>query len=277
LTGQSMGGMSSLQWAMKNGKYKLGEYRPAAIAPCSAGGARSSYAELDAEVPTLLMWGYEDDIAPATLWQGYDRHNNYLPDSTTFQTQIVSGTEMQFFEQEALKVTGKWPTNKCDYSCTTGTRADKKMCCLVLWANALTGGELLKGSAAQTSLQASRELGCANDMGELTGLGGSAFMWEGVLSTLRGVVGNASLDMMTLQFNPPDVSVVPDAFQKTNDMLCADVPNKHQQDIRVCIFRGTHTYPWKSDWTNDWIEGGGQVFHDFVWKGFLKEGKLKRS
>jgi len=278
LTGQSMGGMSSLQWAMGKGPYALGEYRPAAIAPCSSGAARSSYAKLDAEVPTLLMWGYQDDIAPPTLWSAYDRYNKFLPRSTTFLTQVVSGAQKEFLKKAALQVTGnKWPTNDCEYSCTKGTAEDKKMCCLMLWANALTGGELLKGSAAQTSLQDSHMLGCANDMGELTALDPSAFMWEGVLTTLRGIVGDTSLDMMTLEFNPPNVSIVPDAMQKTNDMLCADVPNKNNKDIRVCLFQGSHTYPWKSEWDNDWIEGGGQVFHDFVWKGFLKEGEVKRS
>lgn len=269
LTGQSMGGMSSLQWAMHSGTYDLGKYRPAAIAPCSAGAARAHLAKLDAQVPTLLMWGYEDSVAPPTVWAGYDRDNEYLPTSAAFETLILD-TKLQ---EQALRVTGKMPQNNC-----SSDVCEDDICCLMLWANTLTGGDLLKQSKLQESLFWRRKLGCYNhEMKEMTSLDGSAFMWEGVKTTLREVVGNASLDFRDLHFQAPDTDIVPEQFQLANDILCAKVPNKNDADIRVCIFQGGHSYPWKDHDTNDWIAGGGEVFHDFVWKGFLKEGEVKRS
>jgi len=280
LTGQSMGGMSSLQWAMQSGDYDLGQYRPAAIAPCSAGAARSHYAELKGQVPTMLMWGYEDSIAPATAWQGYSRNLDYwLPKSPTMKAQILNGAQRHELKKQALKYTkDSFPTNPCRVCPHSVSHKDRKLCCLILWANTLSGGELLEGSDAQKYLESTKQLSCPNDMGVLTGCDGSAFMWEGVLTTLRGVTGDPSLKMSNLKFKAPDSSIVPKQYQTMQDMLCADVPNKHNTDIRVCIYQGGHTYPWKKSyhWMNG-NSGGGQVFHDFVWKGFLKEGGVKRS
>lgn len=269
-SGQSMGGMASLQFAAFQADRPLdSRVRPAAIAPCSAGASRSSAVQLQGKMPTLLLWGYTDFVAPPTLWAGCNRDNKNLTHTAEFSSLLRNST----LRRLALQVVGGSPHEMCDQRVCSSME-----CCLLLQANAMTGGKLLQETSVQQTYDHAGHLGCENNIGELTSLDSSGFMWEGVLTTLQGVVGHA-VDMSSLSWKAPEK--LPQAAQEAIDFLCATVPA--ETTVKVCIFNGGHSLPWNagpSDLGHDWMQVSGDdgvVFHDFIWEDFLQGGTIKRD
>jgi dienelactone hydrolase len=286
-TGQSMGGMAAVQFAVSEGKWALPpEVRPAAIVPSAASAARSFYANLNGTVPTLLMWGYADNTAPPTIWSGYQRFssNTSKPLSKGGLSDMFSDLiAAEQLKEKALAITGGMPHAMCSEDVCTS-----QLCCLLLQANVMSGGDLLANSRVQQMLMEQEQLGCKNDLGYLTATCSYGFMWEGINATLHGILGYG-VDMSKLSFKPPPS--VPQDAQQAIDFLCADVPNRNGDamnasrqsvPVRVCVYNGGHSLPWNgkpsghgSDWSA--ISGNhGRVFHDFVWKDFLQSGGMVR-
>jgi len=87
-TGQSMGGMSSLQWATQDpasdyylGATCFGDLRPKAITAASPGGSRLNELNLGGRVPALVMQGSADHVAVPVLPAGRMRNFSSGSDS----------------------------------------------------------------------------------------------------------------------------------------------------------------------------------------------------
>jgi len=81
--------------------------------------------------------------------------------------------------------------------------------------------------------------------------------------------------MSLLRFEAP--SSVPPAARMS--MQCAKVPHT-AAPVTACIFNGGHCLPWQNwvgydcNWTRP--SQDGRVFHDFVWRDFLRSGNVLR-
>eukprot|EP00928_Gymnodinium_smaydae_P071342 TRINITY_DN54964_c0_g1_i1.p1 TRINITY_DN54964_c0_g1~~TRINITY_DN54964_c0_g1_i1.p1 ORF type:complete len:548 (+),score=36.60 TRINITY_DN54964_c0_g1_i1:64-1644(+) len=267
-SGQSMGGMASLQFAAPNGGLPQ-DIRPAAIAPCSAGASRSSVAQLHGVVPTLLLWGYADGTAPPTVWQGQNRNPVALTSTVEFKSLLRNKTLLK----QALEITGGIPHSMCALDVCSSVD-----CCVLLQANTLTGGKLLKATSLHRKLEHEGQLGCENDQGELTCIGGGGFMWEGISSTVQGIIGS-NVDMSALSWGAPDK--VPKDARDAVDLLCARVPA--HATVEICIFNGGHSLPWNGGPGGkgyDWMPVAGRygaVFHEFIWERFFEGGAILRE
>lgn len=263
-TGQSMGGMASLQFAVgkDKGSYWMRDFRPAAVVACSAGGARVNDMELHGKVKTLLMHGYLDYTAPATVWAGYTRDLSTLLQNDTSLTRLLTNETIL----RAMNITSNqtWPEHLEDQQS------------MVLEANLMAGGKLL-GKGTQ-ELQRQWLLGCQGNDSSPLPISRGGYMWEALNQTLARIVGRHVGMASELKFALPPEGRVPRAASTAHQFKCATVP-RTGSEIEVCTFRGGHLYPFQDSATGDWSpEAGedGQVFHDFIWRDWLKGGTVKR-
>lgn len=262
-TGQSMGGMASMQFAVGKGKYWMQDFRPAAIVACSAGGARKNDMELNGEVKTLLMHGYLDAIAPATVWAGYTRDfSQFLQNSTKLTKWLTKD-----IITAAMHITS---------NITRPLRLEDQRR-MILEANLMSNGRLLENATQE--LREQWLIGCPGEGDdEPLPISRDGYMWEALRHTLDRVAGR-KVDMASeLKFRFPAQARVPLNASIANHFKCANVP-KTKVDIEVCTFKGGHLWPFQDEVTEDWIpEAGtdGQVFHDFIWMDWLKGGTVRR-
>jgi len=264
-SGQSMGGMATLQFAVAEGKYALPkDLQPAAIAPCSPPGSRMNQLELFGKVPTLLMWGFTDDISPPSAFAGYARDYRKLQEALYVASPIRLA--------QAMKVAGI--TNVSDIPSDIPH--------FLLYVDVLTGGAFL--SEVVRRLYESQRVGCLDSKGNVMPLSYSGIMGEGLNTTLSRIVGH-NVDWTSLKFEAP--SSVPQKAASDVWLMCASVPGT-QVPIRVCIFDEGHTYPWSGGQVlNPHIEvdgsgfipsaQGGKVLHDLIYEDFFQGGTLRRS
>jgi len=267
-TGQSMGGMSSLQFATQDtsSSYFLGgacghDLRPAAIVACSPGGSRNNVLDLDGKVMALVMQGSTDAIAPATFASGYLRNITvnetlmvYARKDDAFTTLIDSNTDDIVGKAASLLNVSADPPNE-----DAGGRQYQTG--LVLQANAQTGGQFLDGK-----LNTSLIPGCADKTGMLTGIGSDFYMWEVLNTTVNRVVGLGNpVDMSTLTFTTTSGPASGERFQ------CADAGTAvgTSEEVRACVFNGGHTFPF--------VDSEPKVLHEYVWENFLRSGTVRRG
>eukprot|EP00929_Paragymnodinium_shiwhaense_P118564 TRINITY_DN9047_c0_g1_i7.p1 TRINITY_DN9047_c0_g1~~TRINITY_DN9047_c0_g1_i7.p1 ORF type:complete len:312 (-),score=82.46 TRINITY_DN9047_c0_g1_i7:286-1221(-) len=276
-TGQSAGGMASIQFAVPSGAGSLPwDLQPAAIAAASAGGARNSAATLQGQVPALLMWGYLDTTAPTTIWHGTTRDLRSLPSSPQF-AQLAR--EHGLLAEAARIVENATSSLSCDFDCSP--KIANATCCLLLKANTMTGGEFLAKTAQEKKLQASHEIGCPDDGGGFSSISRPGFMWQNIKTMLSQMVypPGRMVNMSELSWRAASAEEVPAEAQKAVDLICAETPGAAAR-VRVCLHNGKHSYPWLNSGRcgNDFQAAAGpdgHVFHDFVWN-FFGRGQLVR-
>jgi len=257
-SGQSMGGMSSLQFAapQRDNKYNMGPYSPKAIAACSAAGGSNNDLNLMGKVPTLLMQGSRDTIAVPTVWAGYNRNDPYyaqegfLPKSDRMQRMYLNDTLVG----HAIQVSGlNVDVPKKEMK---GRRIN-----LLLMADLQTGGSFLEhytSAAEQKGL-----LGCPDKFrGVPLTIDGNSYMWETFGTTLARVAGGV-LDMSRLSYHFPSGFEDP---ARDIMLMCANATKTagSQAEIQACTFKGGHTYPW--------VDTEPDVLHKFVWEHWFKGG-----
>mmetsp|Transcript_75791 Transcript_75791/g.190633 ORF Transcript_75791/g.190633 Transcript_75791/m.190633 type:complete len:641 (+) Transcript_75791:53-1975(+) len=261
-TGQSMGGMSSIQFATSQtespyymGNTLAGDLRPAAIVACSAGGSRNNDVDLMGKVPALIMQGATDYISAATPPLGY------MFKGRTDRLAWARGKSLT----KALPVVLPQATLYLDIQLSNDAPVSLQKA-YVLQADVQQGGELLADALGKL------EPPCNDKLGNPTGLSVSYYMWEGLKTTLQRVVGlnNNKVAMPQLQY-----SAVPGKAAEEINIQCAEAGEAAgiESQVRVCAFIGGHTYPW--------LQSGGvtnyAAFHEFIWEGFLKGGTRSRS
>lgn len=258
-TGQSMGGQASMQFATAEGKYAMPPgLAPAAIVACSPGASRRSEVQIKGKVPALLLYGVRDSIAPPSAWSAFNRKQEYLFYDPSFQRILEEDGPVL---KRALDMVGVQIKDEED---------EKKGYALVM-ADCMTGGQLL--AEPLESLAEKDLVGCKDRFGHRLSIDGSNRMVETVRTRLQRIVG-APVNMTRLKFNaPPEV---PAAEAEAYMMRCANVDDtatggaKHAE-AKVCFFDGGHTFPWVDN------EEKVDLFHDFVYKGFLRSGSLARQ
>ncbi|CAE8614297.1 unnamed protein product [Polarella glacialis] len=268
-TGQSMGGMASIQFAAGDGKYALpARHRPAAVVASSAGGSRNNRASLHGQVPTLLMQGSNDHIAAPVVWAGFRRSPRKTLQALTVgepftSMRILGNASLLKHAERILGMNGPLPTR----------RKPSARVRFLLQADTAWGGALLAHEAARLSERG--ELGCADYRGVATSICESGYMWQSFQTTVSNVAG-MSVDMSKLSYAAP-ASVAAAAADEIT-MRCATLDGV-PSEIRVCVYDGHHSWPWKSYKSEAWrwISKRGRVFHDFVWMDFLQGGNVRQQ
>mmetsp|Transcript_93561 Transcript_93561/g.227307 ORF Transcript_93561/g.227307 Transcript_93561/m.227307 type:complete len:629 (+) Transcript_93561:148-2034(+) len=262
LSGQSMGGMASIQFAVPQpgNKYNLGKYRPKAIVACSPGGSRVNTANLQGKVPTMVMQGYKDDIAPGSVWIGYNRSDPYYVKSSWLvrSNLFLALAQNDTLVQNALNLSGK--NRNVPLTGQTGLRAS-----ILLNADTQSGGALLR---AQTEALARRgHIGCQSSFdGSTMGIGGDSYLWE-VFGTTVGRIAGKPFDMTRLNYQKPGGKFAKKA--EDIDLTCANVTRVAgtTAEVKACTFKDSHTYPWI-----DRSDSDVRTFHQFVWDSWFKGG-----
>lgn len=279
-TGQSMGGMSSIQFSVREGKYAQKE-RPAAIVSCSAGGARNNDATLDGKVPTLLMQGGRDNVAVPTVFAGFNRHLETLHGSPYYYSYYTSETYKILKKDKSLLTKALEILNMSAPLLSKPNYPSQKLAQpqqVLLDADAMWGGALLENYAE--ALENQSVVGCREN-GSLTGIGEDGYIWQTISTTLRNVVGR-SVVMKDFEYFKPVSDSVNDAAVDLATIRCAYVPGHGPgtpAKVKFCAFDGFHTWPWNDYNSGKWYPGtdNGRVFHNFVWVDFLENGSLRRS
>lgn len=266
-SGQSMGGMASIQFSVESGRYALPpDLRPAGIAPCSASGSRLNDVELGGKTPTLLMHGSYDLYAPGTVWSGFSRDCSDLRKSTEFRALLSDEAVME--KVANLTRTEKLPAGR------------RKRARLFLLADLMAVGTL--APAATAKMGRTNQVGCLDTHGNFMTLDMSGIMWESIPTTLSRVAGR-KVDIASLKFEPP--ASVPFVAAFDVSLMCATVPNT-KSEIRFCVYEGGHEFPWMGNiGPRKRVDGmgflpsakSGKVLHDFIYEDFFKGGKLRRS
>mmetsp|Transcript_50289 Transcript_50289/g.155697 ORF Transcript_50289/g.155697 Transcript_50289/m.155697 type:complete len:609 (+) Transcript_50289:1-1827(+) len=253
--GQSQGGMAALSFAAPGVLPEA--LRPAAIVVGSAAAARSHSVDLGGSTAVLLLHGARDDIVPPTIWSGVARNTSFLT-STQLWFNIV-----QAHQEEAQGILRRHSNDSVPAFLNPSVA--------VIWANALTGGKLLRRHQKRLA----HEVGCTNAWGESTVVSSDGYLYDPFSRTLSGVAGK-EVDMAALHFEAPQS--LPPAARRS--IQCASVRGT-AAPVRVCIFNGGHCLPWQHwekyncTWTK--MSDHGRVFQNFVWQDFLQGGLLARA
>ncbi|CAE7557743.1 unnamed protein product [Symbiodinium pilosum] len=248
-TGQSMGGMSALQFATPDpsSRYFLGSLGPAAIAACSPGGSRNNDLELQGQVPTLLIQGSQDLVAVPVPWAGHDRNLVRIANMKVFQAMVTNDTLVQLARQS---LPGDFQNLSPDD--------------LLILADVRQGGALL----AEYLPDLADIAGFPDRKGRMTGISAGAYMWEPLQTTLQRVV-QTDVQMSQLRYwNPPDPSGQAASIQ----LQCADAT----AHVRVCVFQGGHTYPFLTPDGFEHNASKAKAFHDLLWVDWFRNGTLQR-
>jgi len=265
-SGQSMGGMVSLQFATPDpesiyylGDTCIGNLRPAAVVACSPGGSRSSALDLRGEVPTLVMQGSGDLVAPPVVGAGLVRVRHAVVGGETKFVQAYMTEEWKRLLGESGP--GGVMRRAHDYLLPGQPlpRRHRDRTAVLLQADAQQGGALLEGR-----LPASWGAGCPDRMAQPMGIGGDFYMWETLNTTVHRVTGvGKGLRMSTLTYTTTSGPVAEEIMFQCADAGAAAGSSK---EIRVCLFKGGHTFPF--------LEQRPELLHAYVWEHFLRGGAL---
>jgi len=250
LTGQSMGGMSALQWATPDpsSRYFLKDLQPAAIAACSPGGSRNNDLDLQGQVPTLLMQGSSDTTAVPVAWVGYTRDLRRITNTPHWKRIASNDTLVQAALQSLPAEFQNMPPGDT-----------------LLLADVRQGGALLAEYLPE--LVESQMSGFPDRMGRITGISAGAYMWEPLETTLQRIVGK-DLPMKGLHYWTPQ----PQQLAESTSLQCADAT----PTARVCIFRGGHTYPFLKPNGFEHDLEKVKAFHQLIWVEWFRNGTLQR-
>lgn len=258
-TGQSMGGMAAVQFSVNKGRYALPEqFRPAAVAACSSSGSRNNQAELNGVVPTLLMQGDADNLAPGTPAHGYTR-KGLAWDATALN-------EMHFFVK--LRKDRKYvelAMNLTHHELFPMTVDQTST--MLLRANLMKDHDVLKdawGTKVKTNM-----VGCHDAYGNRMAVDMSGYMWEPFKTAIARAAGK-KVDMANLVYTSGASTFVSEKAAALIGLQCATVPET-KASVRACVFGGGHDWPWE-----EFGRRGRRFLHDFIWQDFLKGGALKR-
>ncbi|OLP97782.1 hypothetical protein AK812_SmicGene19826 [Symbiodinium microadriaticum] len=247
-SGQSMGGMSALQFATPDptSRYFLGSLRPAAVAACSPGGSRNNDLELQGQVPTLLLQGSRDLVAVPVPWAGHDRDLVRITLTSAWKALVTNDTLVQL----ALR---SLPAAFHNFTKTS----------ILLLADVRQGGAALLEHLPNLTDAA----GFPDRKGRMTGISAGAYMWEPVQTTLQRIVGKEVQMAQLSYWTPQALSSDPVAIA----LQCADATAL----TRVCIFQGGHTYPFLKPNGFEDDPSKARAFHELLWADWFRNGTLR--
>ena len=189
-------------------------------------------------------------------WAGANQKIHPL-DKTPIWAEIAMNDSLVLQALSSLQM-----TNQDLQSLTLRKRSD-----LLLLADTRQGGHFLKNFLDDLSKAGGG--GLVDRKGRFTGISASGFMWETIATTVERVVGTP-VEMEKLTYwTPPKIA----EYANDTKLQCADITDFS----RVCIFQGTHTYPFLFPTRYQHQSHIANALHKLIWEDWFKSGNVTRQ